>query len=150
MDEKQLTNGQKLTRTIAAGVIVLFLGGGGTYIWNQHLELQELQVEMARDFVLMAVHKADLKRLNDFMTEGERFTLERGEGIEDDLDTLRARHESLRLVVSENKLTLARMPHQLAFPFSDIWQRRVSELEQKAAINANRIEELQRKIRAEK
>lgn len=135
-----------ITKATAAGIIVLFLGGAGKYVWDLHEKLALLRAEVRKDYVLMGVHRADLDRLNKFMIEGRRFTLERGESLESDFESLADEHDALRLVVDENKLRLARMPHQLIFPFSDEWQRRISECEKATAINAERVKELSRKM----
>lgn len=106
-----------------------------------------MRSDVAKSYVLLGVHKTDLGRLNKFMIEGRRFTLERGENLEDDVEALTEDHKALRLVVSEDKLVLARMPHQMIFPFSDAWQRRVSDLENKLAVLKGRVENLHRKLK---
>jgi len=133
-------------KTIAAGIIVLFVGGLGKYIWDLNQQLQSMRQDLGKDYVLMAVHRADLDRLNDFMVEGKRFTLEKGEDLEDDIGKVAADHAMLQLLVSKNTLRIASMPHSLLYPFDDAWKRRISDLEKGQAINAERIDKLQKSV----
>lgn len=143
-NERAQRNGfRSLSKTVAAGIIVLFAGGIGTYIWDLNVEINQIRSEVSKDYVLMAVHKRDLDRLNNFMIEGRRFTLERGENLEDDLEKVAEEHKVLRLVVSKNTLLLASMPHSLRYPFDAEWKRRISDLEKVQALNAERIKKMQ-------
>lgn len=147
LNERESRNGLRpLSRTIAAGIVVLFLSAIGTYIWNLHTELEDLKIEVGRDYVLMAVHRADLERLDELLAGGEKFTLERGEGLEEDLRVLTQRHESLKLEVSENKLVVARMPHSLNYPFTTAMREKLTHLEKGQAINAERINNIKRTL----
>ena len=141
----RVSRSSPLVKAAITGVAVSLIGAIGGYIWNLQSELQDLQVELGRDYVLMAVHRADLSRLEDWMSEGERFTLERGEGVEEDLNTLTKQHEALRLEVAENKLVLARMPLNLRYPFTTAMQQRLVDAEKAIAIQNQRLNELERR-----
>jgi len=143
--ERVQRNGFKpLSKTVVAAIIVSFAGAIGAYIWDLHVQLNEIRSEVAKDYVLMAVHKRDLDRLNNFMIEGRRFTLERGEDLERDLDKVAEDHKVLRLMVSENTLKVASMPHLLNYPFTEAWRLRISDLEKDMVVNKSNISELQR------
>lgn len=145
--ERVQRNGFKpLSRTVVAAIIVSFVGAIGTYIWDLNVQLNEIRSEVSKDYVLMAVHKRDLDRLNNFMIEGRRFTLERGEDLEKDLDKIVEDHQLLRLMVSENTLKVASMPSLLNYPFTENWRFRISNLEKGQAINADRIRAIQEKV----
>jgi len=133
-------------KTIAAGIIVLFVGGFGKYIWDLNQQIHEIRQDLTKDYVLMAVHRSDLDRLNDFMVEGKRFTLEKGEDLEDDIIKAAEDHNMLRLRVSKNTLKLASMPHSLRYPFDANWKLRISDLEKGQALNAERIDKLQKSV----
>lgn len=145
LNERNGRNGlSPITKRIGSALIVLFLGSVATYTWNLHTELQGLKVEVAKDYVLMGVHRQDLDKLYEFMVEGKRFTLDRGEGAERDILAIKEEHEALRLVVHENTLTIARMPVELSYPFTPLMQQRLANAEKAIALNKQSIDELNR------
>lgn len=139
-------NSNPLIKSTIAGIFVLFVGGIGKYAWDLNQKIQEIYKQVERDFVLMAVHRADLDRLNSFMIEGKRFTLERGADLEDDLDQVIDEQRVLQLRVTKNTLSIAKLPVSLRYPFSEIWRRRISDLEKGQAVNSERIDKIRESL----